>query len=277
MKLDRRQILAAATAAFALATGGAFAQAYPAKPITIVVPYPAGGDTDAMARLYAEKLSSRLKQTVLVENRPGAGGALGIVSVGRAAADGYTLLFVPNAFTAIPLVLKLAGTVSYDVLHGFSPIIQTGSQTVLLVANPRTGINSVQEMLVAAKAGKPMAYASPGAGSPMRRHDDEVRVACRGVLDDGRGRRAFQHGPGPTAAACSAQPICRAEDIVLGRRAGSIAGDSVRRERLGHRSAKHVHEMQLALEAGRQRGGNGERALGERRAIEWNEDRSVHG
>ena len=167
MKLHRRQILAAATAAFALSTGGALAQAYPAKPITIVVPYPAGGDTDAMARLYAEKLSSRLKQTVLVDNRPGAGGAVGIVSVGRAPADGYTLLFVPNAFTAIPLVLKLAGTVNYDVLHGFSPIIQTGSQTVLLVSNPRAGINSVQDMLVAAKAGKPMAYASPGAGSPM--------------------------------------------------------------------------------------------------------------
>lgn len=167
MKFDRRQILAAATSAVALVTGSAFAQAYPAKPITIVVPYPAGGDTDAMARLYAEKLSSRLKQTVLVDNRPGAGGALGIVSVGRAAADGYTLLFVPNAFTAVPLVLKLAGTVSYDVLNGFSPIIQTGSQAVLVVANPRAGINSVQDMVAAAKGGKPLVYASPGAGSPM--------------------------------------------------------------------------------------------------------------
>jgi tripartite-type tricarboxylate transporter receptor subunit TctC len=145
----------------------AFAQAWPAKPITLIVSYPPGGDTDAMARLYAEKLSVRLKQTVLVDNKPGAGGVVGNALVGRAAADGYTLLFTPNPFTTAPMVLGLAPAASYDVLNGFTPIIQTGTQSVVLVAYPGVGVKTVQEMVALAKTGKALSYGSPGAGSPM--------------------------------------------------------------------------------------------------------------
>jgi tripartite-type tricarboxylate transporter receptor subunit TctC len=170
MKFDRRQVIAATlVAACTLGAGLAQAQApaYPTKTITVVVAYPPGGDTDAIARLFADKLSQRLNQTVIVDNKPGAGGTLGNAFVSRAPADGYTLLFTPNPFTTAPMVLKLAPSASYDVLNGFEPIIKTAVQPLILVANPGTGIKSVPEMIAAAKSGKPLSYASPGAGSPM--------------------------------------------------------------------------------------------------------------
>ena len=169
MKRDRRLFLAAtAMAALALAAGStAAAAAYPTKTVTMVVAYPPGGDTDAMARLYADKLSARLKQPVIVENRPGAAGVVGTSFVSRAPADGYTLLYTPNPFTLAPMVLKLAPAASYDPLHGFTPVIQTAVQAVLLVANPAARVKTVPEMIAAAKAGKNFTYGSPGAGSPM--------------------------------------------------------------------------------------------------------------
>ena len=168
MKLVRRHMFATAVAALALIGSPAvFAQAYPAKPITVVVAYPPGGDTDAIARLFAEKLSQRLKQTVIVDNKPGAGGVVGNSLVGRAPADGYTLLFTPNPFTTAPMVMKLAPAASYDVLGGFEPIAKTAIQPLVLVANPGVGIKSIPDMIAMAKSGKSLSYASPGAGSPM--------------------------------------------------------------------------------------------------------------
>jgi tripartite-type tricarboxylate transporter receptor subunit TctC len=167
MNVDRRQLLALAMAACAALAGPVFAETYPAKPITVVVSYPPGGDTDAMARLFSEKLSARLKQTVVVDNRPGAGGTVGNTYVGRAAPDGYTLLFTPNPFSLAPLVMKLAPTSTYDVLNGFTPVIHSADQAVLLVANPASGIKSVADLVAQAKSGKALSYGTPGAGSPM--------------------------------------------------------------------------------------------------------------
>lgn len=167
MKLDRRQCLAVAMAVGALVAGAANAQSYPEKPISIVVGYPPGGDTDAMARLFADKLSQRLKQPVIVENKPGAGGTVGNSFVGKAKADGYTLLFTPNPFTTAPFVMKLSAGNQYDVLNGFEPVIKTATQPLVLVAHPSAGVRNVSEMVAAAKAGKTLNYASPGAGSPM--------------------------------------------------------------------------------------------------------------
>ncbi len=163
----RRLIGYALFASAALGLDSAIAQGYPDKPITMIVSYPPSGDTDAMARLYAEKLSQRLKQNVVVENRAGAGGTIGNTLVNKAAPDGYTLLFTPNPFTTAPMVLKLTAAASYDVLNGFEPVIQTGTQSVLLVAHPDAGIKNVRDVVSLAKAGKPLNYASPGAGSPM--------------------------------------------------------------------------------------------------------------
>lgn len=131
MNPNRRQGLTmAAAVALAASCGGAFAQEYPARPITMVVAYPPGGDTDAMARLLAEKLSVRLKQPVVIDNRPGAGGTVGNNLVARAVPDGYTLLFTPNPFTIAPMVMQLPPAATYDPLKGFTPVIQTASQAV---------------------------------------------------------------------------------------------------------------------------------------------------
>ena len=168
MPFSRRLVLATMLGAAALGPLPSLAQGpYPAKPVTVVVSYPPGGDTDAMARLFAEKLGQRLKQPVIVENKPGAGGTIGNGYVGRAAPDGYTLLFTPNPFTTAPMVMKLSGAASYDVLGGYEAVINTATQPLVLVANPGLGIKSLPQLVAAAKAGKPVSYGTPGAGSPM--------------------------------------------------------------------------------------------------------------
>ena len=165
---NRRQTLAMAiTAGLALATAGqAMAQAYPSKPITIVVAYPAGGDTDAMARLYAEKLSTRLGQPVVVDNRPGASGTIGASYVSKAQPDGYTLLMAPSTFSIAQQVLKAGTATSYDVINGFTPVIQTSTQPLFIATGSGTGAKDLKELVAQSKT-KPLTYASPGSGSPM--------------------------------------------------------------------------------------------------------------
>lgn len=165
----RRQFLSITFAAGVIAAFPAFAQGdYPTvKPVTVVVSYPPGGDTDAIARLFADKLGKRLKQSVIIDNKPGAGGAIGSSYVGRALPDGYTLLFTPNPFTTAPMVMKLSGAAAYDVLGGYESIINTATQPLVLVANPRLSVKTLPELVADAKAGRAVTYASPGAGSPM--------------------------------------------------------------------------------------------------------------
>ena len=144
----------------------ALAQAWPSKPVTIVVAYPAGGDTDAMARLYAEKLSARLGQPVLVDNKAGASGIIGSSYVAKATPDGYTLLLAPNTFSFAQLVLKTSGSNSYDPLHSFAPVVQTSVHPMFVAASTASGIKGIDGLITQAKA-KPLNYASPGTGSPM--------------------------------------------------------------------------------------------------------------
>ncbi|MBL1379271.1 Bug family tripartite tricarboxylate transporter substrate binding protein [Zobellella iuensis] len=167
MELTRRRFIGAAMAAAALLAGGVQADGYPSKPVSIVVSYPPGGDVDAIARLFADKLTGRLGQPVIVENRPGAAGTIGNSYVSRARADGHTLLFTPNTFTTAPLVMALPKESRYDILNGFEPVILASKQSVLLVANPKSGISSVADLVSQSRDGKRLNYASPGAGSPM--------------------------------------------------------------------------------------------------------------
>ena len=165
--ITRRAALAVAAIVVAGAgPGAALAQAWPSKPITIIVAYPPGGDTDAMARLYAEKLSARLGQPVLVDNKPGASGVIGSSQVARATPDGYTLLLAPNTFSFAQLVLKTSGSSSYDPLYGFAPIVQTSVQPMFIAASTASGIKDIDGLIAQAKA-NPLSYASPGTGSPM--------------------------------------------------------------------------------------------------------------
>jgi tripartite-type tricarboxylate transporter receptor subunit TctC len=166
MKQTRRQALTLALSlAAATGAGPLWAESYPSKPITIVVAYPAGGDTDALARLYAEKLSTRIGQPVVIDNKAGASGVIGSSIVSKAPADDYTLLFAPSTFSIAQLVLK-TGAGGYDVLNGFTPVIQTGTLPLALVSSSASGIKSFKDLAASAKS-QQLSFASPGSGSPM--------------------------------------------------------------------------------------------------------------
>jgi tripartite-type tricarboxylate transporter receptor subunit TctC len=165
---QRRTLIAVAAALTALgAASASFAQAYPSRQINVVVSFPPGGDTDALARLFAEKLAARVNQTVIVENKTGASGTIGNSFVAKAKPDGYTLLFTPNTLATAPLVLKPGAGAAYDPLNDFTPIILAGTQSLFVVATTASGVNDMKGLVDAAKAGKIANYASPGTGSPM--------------------------------------------------------------------------------------------------------------
>ena len=167
MILARRLLFTSVAAALVLSAGPVAAQAYPTKQVTIIVSFPPGGDTDALARVFADKLATRMGQTVVVENRTGASGTIGNSYVSKAAPDGYTLLFTPNTVSIAPLVLKPGTGAQYDVLDGFTPIFLAGTSSLFAVANTATGAKNMQELVAAMKSGKVATYASPGSGSPM--------------------------------------------------------------------------------------------------------------
>lgn len=164
MKLTRR--LLTATLASALCAPAAFAQAdYPSKPVRIVVPYAAGGGTDAVARVVAKAMTTHLGQTVLVDNKPGSGTAIGAAEVARAAPDGYTLLWGDNTTFALnPFLYK---KLSYAPLEDFAPISLTLRGALVLVVSPSLGVNSLPELFAYIKAhpGK-LQYGSAGNGTP---------------------------------------------------------------------------------------------------------------
>lgn len=140
---------------------------YPAKPITIVVPFSAGGGVDAMARLLGEKLRVILKQTVLVDNKPGASGMVGAGFVSKAPGDGYTLLLGSAGETAInPLVYK--SRMQYQPERDLAPIALVSRVPNVLVTNPSFPVNNIAELAAyAAKNPDKVTYASSGVGNPQ--------------------------------------------------------------------------------------------------------------
>jgi len=163
-----RSLLRAALAAMAaLFAAAAAAQTFPAKTITLVVPFPAGAGPDAVARLLGEKLSAAMGQPVVVDNRAGASGTLGAAFVARAPADGYTLLFTPNTFAIAPHVLAKAGAAPMNVVKDFTPVALAVSTPMVLVARPDLGVRDAQGLAALARAGTEIAYGTPGSGSPM--------------------------------------------------------------------------------------------------------------
>ena len=160
----RRILAAAMLAALALVPTLAAAQAFPGKPIKIIVPYSPGGTTDLLARLVAQKMRERLGQPVVVDNKPGANGMIGSDMVAKAPPDGYTLgIASPGSHAANASLYK---DISYDTVKDFTPITLGVSAPMLLVVHPSLGVNSVKELIAAAKA-KPgeISYASGGSGS----------------------------------------------------------------------------------------------------------------
>lgn len=154
---------AAAVAASLIAPLSASAQAYPDKPVRMILPFPPGGVTDILARALAEKLAPRLGQPVVVENKPGAGTVLASDLVARAPADGYTVLLAASSLGTAPLLYE---KVSYDAIKSFTPITQVASVVHVLVVNPQLPFKSVADLLNYAKQnpGK-LNYASTGTGT----------------------------------------------------------------------------------------------------------------
>jgi tripartite-type tricarboxylate transporter receptor subunit TctC len=163
----RRLILAAGgLACLSLLAAGAWAQTFPSKQVTLVVPFPPGGGPDVAARVIAEKLAPRLGQPVVVENRPGAGALLGANFVAKAAPDGHTLLLTPNTMAISPHVLAPGAGGGIDVNRDLLPVIAPATTPLVLVASPSLGVSNLKGLLEQARKGG-LAYGSPGNGSPM--------------------------------------------------------------------------------------------------------------
>jgi len=146
----RKWLLVLAAAAAVSYAPALRAQTYPTRPITLVNPFGAGSGSDTVCRVLAEPLGAALKQPVIVEDRPGADGALSAQYVAKANPDGYTLLMATNSpLSADPFLLK---DVSYDAVKDFAPVTRVGSFTLMLVINPSIPAHSVRELIAYAKA-----------------------------------------------------------------------------------------------------------------------------
>ncbi len=161
-----RAVFAAANAAAIAATiaalsTGVFAQAYPSKPVRLMVPYTPGAGTDTIARILAQKAGESLGQQVVIENRPGAGGTIGTEIVAKAPPDGYTLLFAPTSHAINPGIYPKLG---YDTLKDFAPISIVASLPVVLAVEPSIPATSVKDLVALAKS-KPGALTMASSGN----------------------------------------------------------------------------------------------------------------
>jgi tripartite-type tricarboxylate transporter receptor subunit TctC len=181
-----RAVLAAAMAL--ACSGAALAQAYPSRPVTIIVPFTPGASTDAVARLTRDVLARELGQAVVIDNRPGVGGTLGAAMVANAAPDGYTLLIAVNA----PLTMNMfiQKSFPYEARSAFAPISLTAESVLVLAVNAKLPVKTVQELVdyVKSNPGK-VSYGSAGVGSAhhiagemikQRTGIDMAHVAYRG-------------------------------------------------------------------------------------------------
>lgn len=149
--------------AFTLASFGATAADYPSKPITLIIPFAAGGSNDIVGRAIGKKLSEALRQPVIIDNRLGAGGVIAATAVAVAAPDGYTLLLVSSTFTINPAIKS---SLPFDTVKDFTPVAFIARSPLLVTATNNLPANSVEELIALAKS-KPGAinYASSGPGS----------------------------------------------------------------------------------------------------------------
>lgn len=161
--MQRRQFIAGATVSTLLANGPAMSQGYPSRPVRLVVPFAPGGPTDSFARLYATGLSQQLGQIVMVENKAGAGGALGAVEVKRSPADGYTLLFGTASTHALNNLIQPKP--SFDALADFAYVAVLGGAPVVFAVAPNMP-RTLKTVVIAAKFNPDKYnYGSPGTGT----------------------------------------------------------------------------------------------------------------
>src|SRR5215472_14590136 len=160
----RRLIAGVATLVAALMSSTAFAQsAYPAHPVKIIAPFAAGGPSDLIGRILADKLSASLKQQFYVEDHAGAGGNIGMTQVARSAPDGYTILVASSSFVVNP---SLYATPPYDPYKDFAPVTRAAATPNIIVVHPSVPAKTIKELidLVKANPGK-YSIANPGIGT----------------------------------------------------------------------------------------------------------------
>ena len=159
----RQTLRATAAITLFLAASLAQAQAWPSRPVKLVVPFSPGGFTDVVARILGQKLTESLGQPVVIENKPGAGSTIGSDYVAKSKPDGYTLVMVSTTQVSSPWLYK---SMPYDVFKDFTPIMKLVEGPYVLIANPKLPVKSVADLLALAKAqpGK-LDYASSGNGS----------------------------------------------------------------------------------------------------------------
>lgn len=157
------KFVAALSVAGVFAVPNAFAQNYPNRPIKLIAPYPAGGGVDSVARLLGEKLSSRLNQAIVIDNKPGAAGTIGADALAKSSADGYTLML--GSITDYAIAPNVHKSLGFDMRKDFAPIAELGYGTVVLVVNADFAARNVKELIAMAKA-KPgdLSFASSGLG-----------------------------------------------------------------------------------------------------------------
>jgi tripartite-type tricarboxylate transporter receptor subunit TctC len=177
MNFSRRAVLrVAATAALVTPSGRiAWALSYPTRPVRIIVPYAAGGPTDILARLTAQKLSEEFNKQFYVEDVPGAGGNIGMGQAARAAPDGYSLVVVPPNVVVNP---ALYASVPYDPYKDFDPVTIAVTSPTVLAVHPSIAATSVPELvsLIKAQPGK-YSFASPGVGTPPHLVGEQFRLS----------------------------------------------------------------------------------------------------
>lgn len=185
--LRRRQAMGL-LAASGLALAGALplqatAQAaFPARQVTLVVPFPAGGGPDLAARIIGEKLAPRLGQPVVVDNKPGAGALVGASFVAKATPDGHTLLLTPNTMIISPHVLPPGAGGGVDVMKDLAPVIAPATTPLVLVANPSLGATNLKAAIEAARKSPGLPYGSAGNGSPMHFAGEMLKKSTKADL-----------------------------------------------------------------------------------------------
>jgi tripartite-type tricarboxylate transporter receptor subunit TctC len=167
--------IVAALALVCVCSAGAFGQAWPSKPIRVIVCYAPGGVTDVVARLVTPPLSEALGQSIVVENKPGANGMIGSEIVAGAPADGYTLLMYVDGNTVLPSIVK---RIPFDALNSFAPITVLGRGSHVIVAHPSLPVHSLSELIDYARE-RPgeLSYASPGLASPQSLSLEAIKKA----------------------------------------------------------------------------------------------------
>lgn len=212
-KLMTRRAAVAAGAALAAtaAVPSAHAADYPARPVRVIVPFAPAGPTDIMARILTNYLGAKLNGSVIVDNRPGAGGNIGTAFVARAEPDGYTLLIDSSAFVVNPSLYRRC---PYDAFADFAPISELGTSPNLFVAGPTSGIKSIADLVARCKADPAaVTYANPGIGTTPQLSGELLKlkagIAMTSVPFGGAGPAVQAVLGGTTPIACVALPPAR--------------------------------------------------------------------